>query len=131
MTEEAGRLITDKTYRKKKGAELQHAVMTQEQFEREFKSIINSNKNRRQYEHQNIDYDAFFARYLELENEHTDTFKLLIIRKFKFATLKYFPRMTVWFIVYMLSGKGFKFVIKRKVGPFLHKQYNKLKTRYE
>lgn len=31
----------------------------------------------------------------------------------------------------MLSGKGFKFVIKRKVGPFLHKQYNKLKTRYE
>ena len=27
--------------------------------------------------------------------------------------------------------KGFKFVIKRKVGPFLHKQYNKLKTRYE
>lgn len=35
--------------------------------------------------------------------------------------------MTVWFIVYMLSGKGFKFVIKRKVGPFLHKQYNKLK----
>ena len=105
--------------------------MTQEQLEREFKSIINSNKNRRQYEHQNIDYDAFFARYLELENEHTDTFKLLIIRKFKFATLKYFPRMTVWFIVYMLSGKGFKFVIKRKVGPFLHKQYNKLKTRYE
>ena len=131
LTEEAGRLITDKKYRKKKGAELQHAVMTQEQFEREFKSIINSNKNRRQYEHQNIDYDAFFARYLELENEHTDTFKLLIIRKFKFATLKYFPRMTVWFIVYMLSGKGFKFVIKRKVGPFLHKQYNKLKTRYE
>lgn len=126
LIEEAGKLITDRTYRKKKGAELQHAVITQEQFEREFKSIINSNKNRRQYEHQNIDYDAFFARYLELENKYMDTFKLFIIRKFKFATLKYFPRMTIWFIGYMLSGKGIKFVIKRKIGPFLHKQYNKL-----
>lgn len=129
LVEEAGRLIVDEEYRKKKGADLQRAVMTPEQFEREVKSAITSNTNQRAYEKQDIDYDVFFDRYLELENKYVDTFKLLLIRRFRFKTVIYFPEIIVWFVGYMLSGKGVKFVIKRRVRPFFAKRYNQLKNR--
>lgn len=128
LVEEAGRLIVDEEYRKKKGTELQRAVMTPEQFEREVKSAITSNTNQRAYEKQDIDYDAFFSRYIDLENKYVDTFKILIIRRFRFKTVIYFPEIIVWFVGYMLSGKGVKFVIKRRVRPFLRKGYARLKN---
>lgn len=122
LADEASRLIRDVDYRNVKGAALQQAVMTPEQFNREVQAAITENRNHRIYELQKIDYEAFFQRYLTLENGYIDTFKLLIIRRFKLCTLLYFPRISGWFLGYMLSGRGVKFYWRKKILPCFHKK---------
>lgn len=122
LAEEASKLIRDPEYRHAKGAELEKAVMTPEQFNREVGAAITENRNRRAYELQQIDYEAFFQRYLALENGYVDTFKLVIIRRFKLRTFLYFPKMAVWFLGYMVSGRGIKFYWKKRILPRFHKK---------
>lgn len=115
LAAEAGRLINDREYRKVKGEELRRAVMTRGQFDAEVGRALAGEVGIHPYEEVQVKYDAFFERYLELENKFVDTFKLLMVRRFKFATIWLFPDLARWFVWYMASGKGVKYFIKRKL----------------
>lgn len=68
MTAYAARLIHDEVFRHSEGMVLQEGLMTEDRFAEAFLKTITSHLPQWQWERDLIDYDAFFDRYLELEN---------------------------------------------------------------
>ena len=68
MTAYAARLIHDEVFRRSEGLVLQEGLMTEDRFAEAFQKTITSHLPQWQWESDRIDYDAFFERYLELEN---------------------------------------------------------------
>ena len=116
LVEEAGRLIEDASYRKRRGGEVHDAVVTPEQFGSDLKKILTCNTSLRNYERVDIDYDAFCEGYIDRENHYTDTFKRFVIRKFKFRTAWLFPRVFRWFVGYVLSGRLLAYLVRSRKG---------------
>lgn len=61
------RLITDLEFRNNQGALLKRGMMTVDRFNNEFLQIINTHCSSFVWEKDEINYDSFFERYLELE----------------------------------------------------------------
>lgn len=68
MANYAARLINDVAFRRSEGAVLQEGLMTQERFAEAFRQTIADHRPLWSWQNDRIDYDAFFQRYLELEN---------------------------------------------------------------
>lgn len=68
MTAYASRLIHDEAFRRSEGLVLQEGLMTEERFAEAFLTTITTHLPQWQWERDQIDYEAFFKRYLELEN---------------------------------------------------------------
>lgn len=68
MTAYARKLITDESYRRNQGKILQEGMMNEERFNQEFHKVIASRQSSVTWQKDDIDYDSFFERYLELEN---------------------------------------------------------------
>ena len=68
MTAYAARLIQDETFRRSEGIVLQEGLMTEDRFAEAFLKTVTSHLPQWQWDSDRIDYDAFFERYLELEN---------------------------------------------------------------
>jgi len=68
MTAYAARLIRDEAFRHAEGLVLQDGLMTEERFAEAFLQTITTRLPQWQWDRDRIDYDAFFERYLELEN---------------------------------------------------------------
>ena len=68
MTAYAARLIRDEAFRHAEGLVLQEGLMTEERFAEAFLQTITTRLPQWQWDRDRIDYDAFFERYLELEN---------------------------------------------------------------
>lgn len=68
MTDYARRLVEDATYRQEQGQLLLDGMMNGDKFNHEFAQIIQSNHSPFVWNKDAIDYEAFFERYLELEN---------------------------------------------------------------
>ena len=63
-------LITDKSFRIQEGRILQDGLMTEGSFQQEFDSIFVTHKSPFSYSKEEIDYEAFFKRYIDLENSN-------------------------------------------------------------
>lgn len=70
MTAYAARLVHDEAFRRSEGLVLQEGLMTENRFADAFLTTITSHQPQWKWERDRIDYDAFFERYLELENSN-------------------------------------------------------------
>ena len=70
MTAYAEKLICDENYRLAQGKLLQDGMMDVERFNMEFQKIVFTHQSSFSWEKDQIDYDAFFERYLDLENNN-------------------------------------------------------------
>ena len=68
MTDYARRLVKDSTYRHEQGRLLLDGMMNDDKFNKEFAQIMQSHLSTFVWNKDLIDYEAFFERYLELEN---------------------------------------------------------------
>lgn len=66
----ASKLIYDGAFREVQGKRLHEGMMNEERFKQEFMSLISSGKTSFSWQKDIIDYDAFFERYLDLENNN-------------------------------------------------------------
>ena len=64
------KLISDVNFRKLEGKKLQNGLMTQEKFAEEFKKALKTHKSAWGVGHDEIDYERFFERYIDLENNN-------------------------------------------------------------
>ena len=69
MTEYAEKLINDVDFRLTEGQKLHKNMINADHFNQSFFDIINNHHPISGWEKDNIDYEAFFNRYLELENQ--------------------------------------------------------------
>lgn len=90
---EAHQLITNKTYREYKGKQLKNILLTPEQFNEKLHKLISEPLMSYTYPRVTIDYEAFFNKYLERQNDHSRTFKALILSKFKWQAIFMFPKV--------------------------------------
>ena len=65
----AKRLILDKDYRIHEGDRLKRGLMTEERFAQEFCQLVSTRKSDRPLTYDEINYETFFHRYLDLENQ--------------------------------------------------------------
>ena len=70
MTAYAEKLIFDENYRISQGKLLQDGMMNEERFNSEFQKIINTHQSSFIWQKDQIDYESFFERYLDLENNN-------------------------------------------------------------
>lgn len=68
FVEYARRLIIDEEFRAAEGASLAENTMTADKFSQSFAMMINTRSSQLHWAPDNIDYDTFANRYLELEN---------------------------------------------------------------
>lgn len=79
----AERLISDANFRKEEGKIVQDGLMTPKKFSEEFKKALNTHKSVWEVGHDEIDYERFLERYIDLENNngYAATEKLVRILK--------------------------------------------------
>lgn len=70
LTEYARKLINNECYRSNQGKLLQDGMMNEERFNSEFMNIITSHKSSFSWHKDQIDYESFLERYLDLENSN-------------------------------------------------------------
>ena len=68
MAAYAEKLIGDEDFRLSQGKLLQEGIMNEERFNQEFYKIITSHQSSFIWQKDQIDYESFFERYLDLEN---------------------------------------------------------------
>lgn len=82
----AYRLINDKVFRLNEGMKIKAGMMTSEKFNDEFAHMITAHEAIKRWDKDDIDYNSFFYRYLELENSQFEATKKLI-RTLKWRSL--------------------------------------------
>ena len=70
MTIYAEKLICDESYRVNQGKLLQDGMMNDECFNKEFHKIVTAHQSSFSWQKDQIDYESFFERYLDLENNN-------------------------------------------------------------
>ena len=83
LTVYASKLIHDKAFREEEGNRLHEGMMDEERFKHEFLSLILSGKTSFLWKKDDINYEAFFERYLDLENNNGFMATLDIAAKLK------------------------------------------------
>ncbi len=111
MVTYAKKLIIDKNFRYTQGKMLQDGMMTAERFNKEFYDAITMGETSFKWGRDSIDYDTFFNRYLQLENQNGFTATMHLVKVQKFALLKKLPgyrcRM-ISFLLEMIKSISFK-----------------------
>lgn len=79
----ADRLISDVNFRESEGKKLQDGLISPEKFAKEFKKVLNTHMSAWVVGHDEIAYEKFFERYIDLENNngYASTEKLVRILK--------------------------------------------------
>ena len=79
----ADRLISDVNFRASEGKKLQDGLISPEKFAKEFKKVLNTHMSAWVVGHDEIAYEKFFERYIDLENNngYASTEKLVRILK--------------------------------------------------
>ena len=80
--------ISDEVFRKQEGLLLKNGLMTAEKFKIEFKKAITIHKSSWTPEKDEIDYNAFFERYLDLENSNGYAASKQLARTLKMKVLR-------------------------------------------
>lgn len=83
MTAYAEKLIKDIKFRENEGRVLQKGMMNKERFNAEFSNIIQNHMSSFCWAMDSIDYDSFFDRYLDLENNNGYSATMSLIRNQK------------------------------------------------
>ena len=96
----ASKLVKDAYFRENQGKRLYDGMMNEERFRQEFSSLISLEKTSFSWEKDNIDYDDFFERYLDLENNNGFMATLAVLSKQRAATF----RKLKGYKLQMLSG---------------------------
>ena len=90
----AKKLITDRSFRQREGEKLQQGLMTETRFAEEFKGMISTHQSSWQLDHDEIDYDAFFEKYMDNENLSNFPATASLVRKLKLKTSRINVRRT-------------------------------------
>jgi len=85
MTAYAEKLICDENYRIAQGKLLQDGMMNEECFNKKFQETITSHHFSFTWHKDQIDYDAFFERYLDLENNNGFRATRLLVTNLKMS----------------------------------------------
>lgn len=88
-------LCSDKQLRERKGAELMQEIITPEIFAKELRYLLTHNRTERTLQRICIDYDAFSALYLDMENRYVDTSRFLLLGTFRWRSLLLFPKVFI------------------------------------
>lgn len=83
LTVYASKLIHEEAFRVEEGNRLHEGMMDEERFKNEFLSLISAGKTSFSWKKDNINYEAFFERYLDLENNNGFMATLDIAAKLK------------------------------------------------
>lgn len=106
---EAKKLIQNKEYRLKRGKELKNAMISFEEFNLNFKTLLKTNKNPFKFMHVNIDYNCFTSLHIEVENNYINTFKKILLKTFLFKLPFLFPIIFLKTILsFLLQGYSIK-----------------------
>lgn len=84
----ARRLVEDKEFRMNEGELLQKGLMSADSFVDAFANIIESNREYWKWDTDEIDYESFFYRYLDLENANGFAATAMLVHQQKFSLLK-------------------------------------------
>lgn len=84
----ASRLVNDKEFRKSEGLILKDGMITEDIFAKELMKLINNHNNTREMVYDKINYEAFFERYLDLENNNGFAATKKLVRIIKEDVLK-------------------------------------------
>jgi glycosyltransferase involved in cell wall biosynthesis len=114
---EAKKLISDMTYREFIGEILRKIVITPEQFNKEFRQLITTNKNIRNPVEVNIDYLKIESVFLESQNQNFDKFYLFILYTFRFSSIIMFPKLVLNFLPILIT-KYHKNILKKLLITF-------------
>lgn len=93
LVNEARKLINNENYRQEKGSLLKKVILTPEEFNNRLFDLFTLKENKRNYPKIQIDYEAFFNIYLEIQNNRSKTFKTVILKNFKWRALFLFPKV--------------------------------------
>jgi hypothetical protein len=124
---EAKRLINNVDYRQQRGSQIRSCLNTKEQFNTSLKQTIISNKNQKKYQDIKIDFDQVFSQNVENENTIQNSHKLFIIKKFNMQTIIFFPKIFLWFVLFIFSKRGVDKILNRlklKISNNSHKSIN-------
>jgi glycosyltransferase involved in cell wall biosynthesis len=102
LAAEARRLCSDPAYRAERGREMAKGVITPEIFAEDLRALVETNRNTKPISRVDIDYEAFFNLYLEVENEYLDDFKREVYRFYGFWTIVLFPRLAMKTLPWLL-----------------------------
>lgn len=83
----ASKLINDVAFREYQGKRLHEGMMDEERFKHEFSSLISSGKTSFSWKKDIIDYEVFFKRYLDLENNNGFMATQDIVAKLKLRSI--------------------------------------------
>ena len=107
MSEYASKLVNDQSFRLSQGKLLQEGMMNAERFNSTFIEVITKHQPITTWKNDSIDYDAFFQRYLDLENQqHTGT--EAVCARLKLETLLVFKKHR-----YLIAKTIFRMVLRK------------------
>lgn len=95
--EEAGKLISDKLYREKKGKKLQECMISENEFNQLFSKTLETHKTQIEIENVEIKFDKIEKWWIEVNNESyydAASFIYLVLGKFGF---RFVPRIFLFF----------------------------------
>ena len=122
MTAYAERLVKDLKYRHEQGQLLHDGMMNAERFNDEFVRIMQSNHSNFEWKKDQINYEHFFERYLELENSNgfSATRKLLRVQRLgSFVKIKHCRWKLIFILLYVIKAN----VTLKLFGRFLKRQF--------
>ncbi len=102
---EAKKMVSCEKYRIQRGESLRKAIITPSDFNRSFELLLTTKESNMSFEHEIIDYNSFSELYLEVENNYQDTFKRLLLKKFRFKTPFLFPTICLKILLSFLFNK--------------------------
>jgi hypothetical protein len=107
--EEARKLVQSKKYRRQRGKDLKKAIISSEDFNLNFKTLLKTHKNTFKFEHVDIDYNCFTSLYIDVENNYIDTFKRLLLKTFHLKMPFLFPMVFLKTVLaFLLRGYPIK-----------------------
>jgi hypothetical protein len=92
---EARKLVTDRDYRRARGAQVRDGMITEQEFNESFANLFTSGQGKSDFAQIEIDYDAFAHLYLEIENKFQSPFKRLFLKNFRASAMWRFPDIFV------------------------------------
>lgn len=99
---EAKKMVRSDVYRRQLGEALRAAIISPEDFNHNFDTLLKTKQSHIEFKREEIDYDAFSALYLEVENNYLNFFKRLLLKTFWIKVPFLFPVVSFKILIALL-----------------------------